>query len=172
MSELSTMTMSPQAHPDRARRQRFQELFADHGLRCTRQRVAIYDALRGDTSHPTIDELYRQVSETVPGLSLATVYNTVEAFCQAGLAQRLTGGKPDGNGLNARYDATVDNHIHLRDRETGEVTDAPEAISRKLLAQIPQDVLDRLETETGFRVEDVQIEIVGSHTDSRARRRD
>jgi len=163
MTDINTATRDRSTpRRDRLDREMLQELFAEHGLRCTRQRIAIYNALRGTTAHPTIDELYQQVSESLPGLSLATVYNTVEAFCQVGLAQRLPGGKPEGNGVSGRYDATVQNHVHLRDRETGHVADAPETISQTLLSHIPDDLLGQLERETGFRVEDVQIEIVGS----------
>ena len=60
-------------------------------------------------------------------LSLATIYNTLEAFCQAGLAQRL----PTPNGC-CRYDATLENHLHVRYRESD-----GEAPTRFLLGRVP-----------------------------------
>jgi len=66
-----------------------QALFAEHGLRCTQQRVALYQALAMTEAHPTADELHRWVSERLPGVSVATVYNCLEAFCKAGIVQKL-----------------------------------------------------------------------------------
>lgn len=132
------------------------EVFAGHGLRCTRQRRALYEALSSTKAHPTADQLYRDVAPKVRGMSLATVYNTLEAFCNAGLAQKLHGS----NG-SARYDAMVDNHIHARDERTGEVFDVPDEISHRLLDRIPQDILDQIEKDLGFRIRQIQVELLG-----------
>ena len=106
------------------------ELFAKHNLRCTKQRKAILNALTASRCHPTADELYRQVQDALPGVSLATVYNTLEAFNDAGLISKL----PDaGNICFSRYDAHRDPHTHLRDRCTGKVADAPDDISQMIL---------------------------------------
>lgn len=140
-----------------------QDLFASRGLRCTKQRRAIYDALASTTSHPTADQLYKDVSGRVTGLSLATVYNTLEAFCQAGLAQKMPGGTSStGSGTaSARYDATVDNHLHVRCARTGEVIDVPHDLSDRLLGSMPREVIDELERRLGFQIDQVQIELVG-----------
>ena len=74
-----------------------QQLFAQHNLRCTRQRRALYEALSSTSRHPTADELFQQLAHTQTDISLATVYNTLEAFCEVGLAQKLP-----GNGSGAR----------------------------------------------------------------------
>ncbi|MDX1681904.1 MAG: transcriptional repressor, partial [Phycisphaeraceae bacterium] len=109
------------------------DLFASRGLRCTRQRQAIYQALADSHRHPSADELHQQVNDTVDGLSMATVYNTLEAFCSAGLAQKI----PSADGP-ARYDASVHDHLHVRDLTTGEVGDVPEDLSEKLLEDLPE----------------------------------
>ncbi|NJL31929.1 MAG: transcriptional repressor [Phycisphaerales bacterium] len=70
---------------------RLTDMFADSGLRCTRQRRALFDALMATKSHPTADMLYRQVISDCPGMSLATVYNTLEAFVKAGLVLKIPG---------------------------------------------------------------------------------
>ncbi len=137
-----------------------QDLFNSHGLRCTRQRKAVFEALRGTTSHPTADELYRMVGDRIEGLSLATVYNTLEALCGAGLAQKLPGHGAHGNG-SARFDATVDNHLHLRDTRTGAVADVPSNLSRALLDHLPRQLLNEIESRLGFKIQQVQIELVG-----------
>lgn len=133
-------------------------LFTKHGLRCTRQRHAIYAALTRSRCHPTADELYREVQDHLPGLSLATVYNTLECFCKHGLIQKL----PDaGCNGSARFDAHADQHTHLRDTLTGEIRDAPDDLSDELLAQIKDEVLAKVKARTGFEVDSVQIELVG-----------
>lgn len=134
------------------------QLFSRHGLRCTRQRHAIYAALTQSRCHPTADELYRKVQDDLPGLSLATVYNTLDCFSAAGLIQKL----PDsGCNGSARYDAHADQHTHLRDSKTGEIQDAPDDLSEELLAQIRDEVLAKVKQRTGFEVQSVQIELVG-----------
>jgi Fe2+ or Zn2+ uptake regulation protein len=134
------------------------DLFSRHNLRCTKQRKAIYHALTQSRCHPTADELYRQVQDALPGVSLATVYNALEVFTDAGLIAKL----PDA-GLNgsARYDAHREPHTHLRDRRTGQVADAPDDVSQILLDHLPQDVLDTIRQRTGFSVEEIQIELIG-----------
>ena len=134
------------------------ELFAEHKLRCTKQRKAIYSALTQTRCHPTADELYRQVQGQLPGVSLATVYNTLEAFNDAGLIIKL----PDaGSNGSARYDAHRQPHTHLRDRTTGKVSDAPDDISKLILDHLPPEVLETIRQRTGFTVDEVQVELVG-----------
>lgn len=134
------------------------DLFARHGLRCTKQRHALYAALTQTRCHPTADELYRTVQDHLPGVSLATVYNTLDKLTAAGLIQKL----PDaGCNGSARYDAHADQHTHLRDAATGEIRDAPDDLSEELLAQIQDEVLAKIKARTGFEVEQVQIELVG-----------
>ena len=133
-------------------------LFAATGLRCTKQRKALYEALAASRSHPTADELFRQVNPRVDGLSLATVYNTLEAFCQAGLVQKLPGAGTNGS---ARYDAVRGDHLHVRCQSSGAVADVPRDLSQQVLQRIPPDLLQELESRLGFRIDQVQIELVG-----------
>ena len=133
--------------------------FARCGLRNTRQRLAIYDALCATTAHPTADELYRGVRRNTPGISLATVYNTLEVFCRAGLAVRLA-----GNGTSAHYDATVANHLHTRCERSGQMRDVPSQLGRQVLDRIPKELLDQIESDLGFRIRQVQVELVGEYT--------
>jgi len=156
------------------------DVFNAAGLRCTRQRKAIYHALQSVTCHPTADELYHLVLDQSAepnghshghaddrgccddegGLSLATVYNTLEALCKAGLVRKLPGAGSNGS---ARYDGTRDDHLHLRDAATGSVADAPGDVSRAVLNHLPQSVLKEIEQRLGFRVREVQVELVGEY---------
>lgn len=117
------------------------------GARPTRQRRAIYGALAGRSDHPTAETLHRSVRRRVPGLSLATVYTSLEVMAGAGLVGRIAG--PDGV---ARYDARIDVHDHRRCLRCGGIEDL----------ERPQDVrtLESYDTP-GFRATDYHIEIVG-----------
>lgn len=134
------------------------KMFSRQGLRCTCQRRALYKSLAASTNHPTADQLFYAVSGHIPGMSLATVYNTLEAFCRAGLAQKLP-----GKGGSVRYDPLVHNHLHTRCEKSGAVHDVPEDIGQKVLACVPRKLLRKIETQMGFKIDKVRIELVGQH---------
>lgn len=123
-------------------------------MRCTRQRVAIYERLLSTNSHPTAEELFEQVRGECDGLSLATVYNTLEALCDAGLCRKLT-----FNCGCARYDAETHPHLHLLNDDTGEIHDVPADLSERLLAQLSDNVLRDVEDRLGVRIDRVSLHL-------------
>ena len=134
-------------------------LFARKGLRCTRQRAEIFDALAATKSHPTAEELFQMVRKRRPqlGLSLATVYNTLEALCAASLCRKLPPTTSDGG---ARYDADLHEHLHLA-TDDGRVLDVPDDLGVKLIESIPRTLLDAVETRMGVRIKSVRISLNG-----------
>jgi hypothetical protein len=62
------------------------------GLRCTLQRLAVYDHLARSPDHPTVEDVYQSVRSAIPKISLATVYKALEAFL--GYHERPSGGQP------------------------------------------------------------------------------
>lgn len=133
------------------------ELFRRHGLRCTKQRQVIYSALTATTAHPTAEELLGMVNAGEPGLSLATVYNTLEALTSCGLARRLP--SHSGNGP-CRYDADVTQHMHITTTD-GRVLDVPEDLATRMPLPLPQDISDELQRRLGVRITKVHVEIRG-----------
>lgn len=119
------------------------------GQRFTEQRAAVYRYLSGTTSHPTADEVFLEVRSDLPGISLATVYKSLETLVGCGLAMKLT--YSDGS---ARYDGRTDPHPHVRCIECGRVADVP--------GPIPRDDLARLRSHAGgFRVTGYRLELTG-----------
>jgi Fe2+ or Zn2+ uptake regulation protein len=118
------------------------------GARATRQRRAIYAALLDRADHPTAEALHRIARRRIPGMSLATVYTTLEVLVNAGLAGRLAGA--DGA---SHYDARTDGHDHRRCLRCGRIDDLDRRPERT----------PALETchAPGFRAVDCRIEIVG-----------
>ncbi|RMH12916.1 MAG: transcriptional repressor, partial [Gemmatimonadetes bacterium] len=84
---------------------RLREALEANGQRFTEQRAAVYRFLAQARTHPTADEVYVHVREQVPGISLATVYKSLETLVCCGLATKLS--YADGS---ARYDGRTDPH--------------------------------------------------------------
>ncbi len=92
------------------------------GLRPTRQRVAIAAHLVGDGQHRhvTAESLYADVCKAGESISLATIYNTLRAFCDAGLVQEVT-----VDGARSYFDTNTHDHPHFYWEEDHRLSDAP-----------------------------------------------
>jgi Fur family peroxide stress response transcriptional regulator len=88
------------------------------GVRLTPQRLMIVDVLVGNTSHPTIEQIYATARKQYPTLSLATVYHTVDLLARHNLVLELRGSK---DGL--RCDPETMPHAHAFCTNCGSVTD-------------------------------------------------
>ena len=95
--------------------------YRDIGFKLTPQRLAILDVLEGNTSHPSVDEIYARVSKTHPTMSMATVYNTLEALVKRGRVAELT-----IDPRRRRYDPDVVPHHHLMCVTCGAISDIHE----------------------------------------------
>ncbi|MBX3363351.1 MAG: transcriptional repressor [Phycisphaeraceae bacterium] len=120
-------------------------LFRSRDLRCTKQREEIYVALAASKSHPTAEELFTQVRSAEPGLSLATVYNTLETLEQCGLVRKLP--SVDGKGP-CRFDADVSAHVHLA-LPDGRILDLPRELAEPFLSALGETLRQRVEALTG-----------------------
>ena len=98
------------------------EWLARAGVRPTRQRVLLASLLVGDGKdrHVTAESLYSSVQSTGERVSLATVYNTLRAFCDAGLMQEIT-----VDGARSYFDTRLDDHPHFFWEDEGRLSDAP-----------------------------------------------
>lgn len=90
------------------------------GLKLTPQRLAVVRELAADETHPTAQELFERLSRKGPGLSFATVYNTLDALTAAGIcaAMSLAPGA-------ARFDPNMGEHHHAVCDGCGLVRDVP-----------------------------------------------
>lgn len=134
-------------------------LFSQHSIRCTRQREEIYSTLRACDTHPTAEELFSSVRRAQPGMSLATVYNTLDVFTRHGLCRRLA--CPSGAGSPCRYDADLSDHSHLVTTD-GHVRDIPEELGREILQHIPRDLIRRVEQAMGSRIQRLSVDFIAA----------
>jgi Fur family iron response transcriptional regulator len=91
-------------------------------LRPTKQRIKIAEYLfnREKTFHFTVENLNKIINKksSLEKISLATIYNTIEAFKKARhLKEILT------NNNTSYFDTNVNSHHHFYDDETNELTD-------------------------------------------------
>ncbi len=136
------------------------ELFREYGIRCTRQREAVYRTLAMCSSHPTAEELFQLVRVDEPGVSLATIYNTLEMLVEERLCQRLS-PLHGGAGGPSRYDADTSEHIHIVEPD-GSMRDVPEEVGRAVMSSLTRETLDRVGAELGVRIDRVNVEFVVS----------
>ena len=92
------------------------------GLRPTRQRLSLATLLVGDgqNRHVTAESLYVLSCGSGEKVSLATVYNTLRAFCDAGLMNEVV-----VDGSKSYFDTRMDDHPHFFWEDTATLTDAP-----------------------------------------------
>ncbi|MEM7521531.1 MAG: iron response transcriptional regulator IrrA [Pseudomonadota bacterium] len=104
----------------------------DGGVRPTRQRVVLASLLIGDGKHRhvTAESLFDAAKGQGDAVSLATVYNTLRAFCEAGLLQEVT-----VDGSKSYFDTNTHDHPHYYWEEDGKVTDAPS--EQLIISQLP-----------------------------------
>lgn len=117
------------------------------GVRFTPQRQAILEFLLETKTHPTAEDIFQHVKAKFPGVSLGTIYNTLNMLKEHGHILELSYGD-----MSSRFDGNAKNHYHLVCLNCGRVLD----YERPLL-ELEEEVLQ----ETGFRVSSHRLEFYG-----------
>lgn len=106
----------------------------------SKQRDMIRGYLRGNTAHPTADEVYLAMRQQDPTISLGTVYRNLNQLAENGEVRRITVG--DGKD---RFDFNRKMHGHFICRTCGSVQDVwPD---EAFLVKAAEDVDGRVEQE-------------------------
>ncbi|WP_026893644.1 Fur family transcriptional regulator [Clostridiisalibacter paucivorans] len=117
----------------------------EHGIKPSYQRLKIFEYLLEHETHPTVDEIYKYLSNEIPTLSKTTVYNTLNLFIEKGIVTVITIEEKE-----TRYDANTSMHGHFKCRQCGNVYDFHTDLS-----YMDSDSLD------GFKVEEKHIYFKG-----------
>jgi len=123
------------------------KMLKESTLSITAQRAAVMEFLHGNTDHPSVDTIYRQVKRRFPYISRATVYNTVKALTRAGLLQEVLVQQD-----KTRVDSNVSRHHHFKCVRCGRIED------------VPYDILTAAhvgEHATGYHIEEVRVVMEG-----------
>ncbi|NQV03139.1 MAG: transcriptional repressor [Bacteroidia bacterium] len=102
-------------------------------------------------NHPTADQVLRDVHRKQPEISMATIYNTLEAFVQKGLISKVKTEKD-----TMRYDAIIDPHHHLYSYESDRIED----YFNEDLTNLVADYLKKNQI-ADFEVDDIKLQIIG-----------
>lgn len=89
-------------------------------LRLTRQRREVYEVLLEKRDHPTVQEVFARAKERIPRISLATVYNCLEALLQVGLVKQVNLHRSP-----SRFCPNLNDHAHFHCDACGQVSDIP-----------------------------------------------
>lgn len=99
-------------------------------MRLTTQRQIILEELAKVKTHPTASELYDMVRKRLPRIGLGTVYRNLELMAETGMILKLEVG-----GTQKRFDATTDNHYHIRCSACGKVDDIDTPVMDELVRE-------------------------------------
>ena len=120
------------------------------GLKVTPQRVAVMQALE-KLNHPRAEEIYKEVSTSMPGLSPTTVYNVLDVLVSKGIVKKV---KTESGIM--RYDAVQDHHHHMYCMKSDRVEDYFDPELDKIL----QAHFEKKRIE-GFKIEDIKLQLMG-----------
>lgn len=68
----------------------FRSICEQAGVAVTHQRQVIYETLLALDGHPSPEEVYAEVKEKIPSVSLATVYKNIHLFIESGVFSEVS----------------------------------------------------------------------------------
>src|SRR5690606_8843332 len=115
-------------------RERLSELLSARGVFPTPQRLDIAEVVLAKPQHLSADQIIARMRRAGSRVSKATVYNTLNLFCERGLLKTV---EVDPSRLF--YDSTIEPHHHFFNVETGELVDIPlDGVQLALDAPLPE----------------------------------
>jgi Fur family ferric uptake transcriptional regulator len=125
------------------------DLLRGAGLRVTRPRVAVLEALAGH-QHADTETLAVATRKALGSVSTQAVYDVLRALTDAGLARRI-----EPAGSPARFELRVgDNHHHVVCRSCGAIADVDCAVGER-------PCLDAADTH-GFVIDEAEVTYWGT----------
>ncbi len=99
--------------------------------KCTSQRLAVFDFLKDNLTHPDVDSVWIAVRKNLPAITRESVYRILNEFAEKGVICRLDQIE------NARYDSRTDAHGHFICQNCGKISDFnwPEGVT------LPQNMI-------------------------------
>ncbi|NBV21158.1 MAG: transcriptional repressor [Proteobacteria bacterium] len=128
---------------------------ANSGLRLTPQRQRVHEVLREKMDHPTADQVFLRAKDKMPEISMATVYNCLDALVQCGLVRQVTLDRGA-----TRYCPNMQDHSHFYCDNCGSVYDILQTIS-------PEEA--DIKIPRGFRLDNIETNLHGLCPDCAAK---
>jgi Fur family transcriptional regulator, iron response regulator len=115
------------------KRDQIAELLEDHGVLPTPQRLDIAEVLLARPQHLSAEQVLAAMRANAFRVSKATVYNTLNLFCERGLLRTV-----EVDPTRVYYDSTHSPHHHFYNVDTGELTDIPiDAVELTVRTDLP-----------------------------------
>ncbi len=120
-------------------------------MRYSKQREIIYEVLKNDMSHPSVDSIYMNVKKIIPDISLGTVYRNLNLLANQKKILRLD----IGDGV-VHFDARITPHYHLICDECGEIKDL--FLDESLISVF----IDKVQKESDEHIHNIDIVFHGT----------
>ena len=129
---------------------RLTERLGAGGLRATPQREHVYNVLLEKLDHPTAEEVFIRAKHGMPDISMATVYNCLDALVQCGLVRQV---QLDRGATRFCPNMREHGHFYCNDCDTVFDVDLPEKPEPRILLPL------------GFKAEHFEVAIHGTCPD-------
>jgi Fe2+ or Zn2+ uptake regulation protein len=126
---------------------RLNERLATSGFRFTPQRQHVYNVVLAKRDHPTVEEVFMRAKEGMPDISMATVYNCLDALVTCGLIRHVNLDR-----AATRYCPNMKEHCHFYCEQCGGVFDVDFVANGSLAG---------LELPEGFQVRQSDVSLRG-----------
>lgn len=128
------------------------QIFSSNGIKNTPQRIAVYQALM-QLKHPSVEEVVSEVHKTFPTVTVSTIYNVLEFFCEKNIIAKLR----TGSG-RMRYENHPRFHHHICDEEKDILIDFYDEELNGLLGDF-----FRKKQIPNWEISDYQLLLTGKH---------
>lgn len=118
------------------------------GAGLTKQRQAVLQVIRDSDSHLTANEVFEDARRILPGISFATVYNSLRFLKEQGMIGEVRFGNDA-----ARFDRKLARHDHAICSHCGKLVD--------LDLPIPQELLRKGERLSKFKADSLEVILRG-----------
>jgi len=119
------------------------------GVLPTPQRLDVAEVILSRPLHASADQILAAVQATGSRISKATIYNTLNLFCERGLLRTVT-----VDPTRQFYDSTIEPHHHFYNVDSGELVDIePNALSMQVSTPLPPGT-EQAGAEVVIRVRD------------------
>ncbi len=119
------------------------EKFKSKRLKITPQRLGIFRILEGNSTHPSAEDVFKEIRESYPTISFTTVYKTLEIMEKMGEILKVTIDEQ-----RKHYDPDTNVHHHIICSKCNKISDIKKEYVKP---RLPREVLDEF-TPSSYQI--------------------
>ncbi|MCX2716854.1 Fur family transcriptional regulator [Helicobacter sp. MIT 21-1697] len=124
----------------------FEQHLRDKHLKITPQRIATLNQIYNN-GHMSVEEIYEQIKQIYPSISLATIYKNVNALCKANILREIKAPKD-----KQKYELSSDKHLHVYCEKCGKLDD---------IKLDTQTLEKNCSANSGYTISDISAVLIG-----------